>query len=211
MRTLPTNILQELAGGETQANYLVYLLDLFLSSGQVRLTNADVDIFHEGAWYRSRGLDFGAAEYSIGLASDSVDVEIDNTDLLVSQWVQLQEIRGRRYLHRLAVLDAQAQVMGTMVLFDGLIDSASVSRKRGRIKIHNLMIFWQRRIPRRDHSATCPWTFKAADTCRYVGGLTSCDKSWEQCGARGNTINFGGFRWLPSLQDRQIWWGRVPQ
>lgn len=107
MRTLPIEMLEELAGGDTGSNYLVYLVDLFLDSGTVRLTNADIDIWHEGNWYRARGLDFGAIEASLTLATDTLSVEIDNTDLLVSQWVQQEEIRGRRFLLRLAALADQ--------------------------------------------------------------------------------------------------------
>lgn len=101
-------------------------------------------------------------------------------------------------------------IKGVAPVFDGIIDSVGVDRGKGTLKIYNHMIFWQRRIPRRDHTATCPWTYKDADTCRYVGALPPCDKSWEHCTERANTLNFGGFRWLPALQDKQIWWGRVP-
>ena len=35
-----------------------------------------------------------------------------------------------------------------------------------------------------------------------------CDGSYDRCLLMDNTANFGGFRWLPALQDRKIWWGQ---
>ena len=45
-------------------------------------------------------------------------------------------------------------------------------------------------------------------TCRYSGSGTWCDKSWDRCVTLGNSINFGGFRWLTGLQEKTIYWGR---
>jgi len=47
-----------------------------------------------------------------------------------------------------------------------------------------------------------------AGTCRYAGGETWCDRTWERCLALNNTINFGGFRWLPGLFDKEVYWGQ---
>jgi len=44
-------------------------------------------------------------------------------------------------------------------------------------------------------------------TCRYAGAEAWCDRSWERCLALTNTINSGGFRWLPGLFDKEINWG----
>lgn len=44
-------------------------------------------------------------------------------------------------------------------------------------------------------------------TCRYMGPATACDKSWDKCKELKNTLNFGGFRWLPSVVGKKIWWG----
>jgi hypothetical protein len=35
-----------------------------------------------------------------------------------------------------------------------------------------------------------------------------CDRSRERCEEMNNTDNFGGFPWLPYLEDKQILWGR---
>jgi hypothetical protein len=37
-----------------------------------------------------------------------------------------------------------------------------------------------------------------------------CDHSYESCDRMGNTLNFGGFKWLIYLQDKEFTWGRNP-
>lgn len=45
-------------------------------------------------------------------------------------------------------------------------------------------------------------------TCKYVGGGSWCDYSWERCMALSNQLNFEGLRWILSLQQKEIWWGK---
>jgi len=49
----------------------------------------------------------------------------------------------------------------------------------------------------------------AINQCLYAGGETWCDRTYARCLVLGNTDNFGGFRWLPSIIDKEIWWGRL--
>ncbi len=52
----------------------------------------------------------------------------------------------------------------------------------------------------------------SSGTCQYpvVGAGTWCDQSWESCLALTNTAKFGGFRWLPGVINKDIWWGKNP-
>ena len=62
-------------------------------------------------------------------------------------------------------------------------------------------------------------TLVTAFSGNYVGqayttswDYTACDQSYDMCKYRfANTINFGGFRWLPWLMNQKIWWGRNPE
>lgn len=57
-------------------------------------------------------------------------------------------------------------------------------------------------FPRRRQSKDyCQWRYKDPDTCRYVGGLTSCSLTLQGangCQTHGNTPNFGGYPGLNS-------------
>lgn len=210
MRTLPQNLITELSGGANEANFLVYIIDMETTTPKY-LTNADQKIYYEGKVYEAWGINFGGAEYSISPTVDKVNVELDNVDETFSQMLQTSEMRGKRFLMRLAALDQNMSVLGTVIHFDGILDVARAKKKSFKIDIYNHMILWKKKVPRRTHQPTCTWTFKDAVTCKYAGATTTCDKSWEECLSMGNSINFGGFRWLPSMADKQIWWGSVPK
>lgn len=102
-------------------------------------------------------------------------------------------------------------VLGKALLFLGYCDQVDLDVQQAKIEIYNHMIKWKTLTPRRLHAPSCEWTFKDTVTCRYAGAETWCDHSWERCLALTNSINFGGFRWLPFLQDKKIYWGRVPK
>ena len=103
-----------------------------------------------------------------------------------------------------------ASVLATAILFSGIIDGGKLDHQRARFDVLSPFVFWRRKTPRRIHQATCPWPFKGT-RCGYAGGETWCDQSFDRCAALSNTNSFGGFRWLPSLQNKEIWWGRSPQ
>jgi hypothetical protein len=75
------------------------------------------------------------------------------------------------------------------------------------ITIVNEFIYWNKKSLR-NHSPSCQWAFKGVE-CKYAGGADWCDKSFDRCSNINNDENYGGFRWLPSIADKEIWWGRV--
>jgi len=210
MRTLPQALITELSGGVNEANFLVYIVDIETITAKY-LTNADQKIYYEGKTYEPWGMNFGAVEYSISPTVDKVSVEVDNVDLTFSSMLQTEEMRGKRFLIRLAALNQNMGVVGAVIHFDGILDSIRAKKKIVKIDVYNHMILWKKKIPRRTHQPTCTWTFKDSSTCKYTGATATCDKSWDECVAMSNSINFGGFRFLPSLSDKQIWWGSVPK
>lgn len=50
-----------------------------------------------------------------------------------------------------------------------------------------------------------------ADIGAAVETMRWCDHTWKRCAEMTNQKNFGGFRWLQYLEDKSIWWGRVPK
>lgn len=210
MRTFDVTLQTELAADTA---YLVYLLSVNFAT-PLYLTNADIDVYYNGQKYSSYGMDMGAMEYSLSPQLDKISIDLDNTDLTFSTAVGTSEIRAKRSLLKLAALNQNGGVIGTAIQFDGLVDSARINKKSCKLNIYNHFVNWKKPLPPRTHQATCPWPFKEVSseyaTCQYAGAATTCDKSWEQCVSYGNQLNFGGFRWLPSLVDKQIWWGRKP-
>lgn len=206
MRSLPTAVTDEL---NAEIAFLTYIVE-FEFDVPVYYTNADMSIYYDGKTYTPRGLDFGALEYSITPEADKVSLTMDNSDGLVSGWIMTSEIRGKNFNLWLVALDNNMQVIGEPVaLFvGGLIDGIKCKRESATIEIFNHMILWKKKIPGRMHQGNCTFVFKNTATCKYAGVATHCDKSYDQCVLYGNTLNFGGFRWIQGMVDKQIPWGR---
>jgi len=205
MRGLPTALAIELA---KDVAFFAHLVQLDLST-PVYYTDLDLDVVWGGNVYLSRGLRFDNIDLSIAASIDRVSFEIDNVGLEISALVLNNETRGRGCTIYLAALDAYGQVLGADIVFNGMLDGVRVDAKKGSFDVYSHLILWKKRIPGRIHQATCPWIFKDAATCRYAGVETWCDHSYDRCAVLNNNNNFGGFRFLPSLQNKQLWWGRA--
>jgi len=205
MKALPIELTTELA---KEYHAIAHLFELSFPV-VYRFTDADIDIYYAGYWWTSKGISFNSANVSASPKVDSIEFEIDNVDLSISAIVMNDEIRGKACTIYRVALNKNMTVLGASKLFVGFFDAIEVDNQRARFSIYNHFIRWKMLTPRRIHQATCAWTFKGAQ-CTYAGAETWCDHSWERCVALGNKLNFGGFKWLPALVDKQIWWGRVP-
>ena len=76
-----------------------------------------------------------------------------------------------------------------------------------KITITNELVLWNKK-PLRIQMSSCPWVFKGTE-CAYSGEESTCDQTYERCRFLGNTANFGGDRFINSLMQKEIWWGRT--
>ena len=206
MRSLPTDLALEI--GKDFA-FFCHVLKMELSTA-VYYTDLDMDVIWEGNTYLSRGLRFHNTSLNITAAIDRTSFEIDNTGLEFSSLVLSEDTRGRACTIHIAAIDKNGQVRAADTPFVGMLDSITVDNRKAVFDVYSHMILWKRKCPARIHQSSCPWIFKDAATCRYAGAELWCDHSYDRCVALSNSNNFGGFRFLPSLQNKQIWWGRSP-
>ncbi len=206
MRSIPYELNAELT---KEASFIAHLLEIQLST-PVYLTDLDIDLTWQGKTYQARGMRISAVEYNISMEVDSVTLEIDNVDDFWTSIIMNEDIRGKIVVVKTVALRAPATVVAEDIKFQGIIDSVPELADKIRIEVYSPLILWRKKTPRRIHQPTCPWPFKSPE-CGYTGTETWCDQSYERCSSLGNTDNFGGFRFLPSLQDKQIWWGRQPK
>ncbi len=210
MKSFPLDLSDELAKEECQ---ICHLFVLELDSGTYRFTDYSMDIYDEGNWYYSRGIEFDGASSSISPKVDSMRSQMDDVDQFFSSIMMSEEIRNKQYTVYKAAINNNLQVVGKSFFFLGFINSGDLEEETNRasLDIYNHFIRWKLQTPRRQHEPNCRYTFKDSETCKYAGSETWCDHSWERCIALGNNANNPAFRFLLSLQNKQIWWGRIPK
>ena len=96
-----------------------------------------------------------------------------------------------------------------IMVFKGYLDSWKLDEEWIDVQIVSALEAWNRRIIRKS-SSTCRWLKFKGEECGYSGEETWCDRTYARCSALGNTANYGGFRWLPSIMNKKIFWGRSP-
>ena len=159
-------------------------------------------------------LKFQPIKYSTGKIVDKATIElqmIDDPGLLYSFGGGTPQ--GSQVIIRLVVVDDDYSLIGdtSTIIFEGTIDSWGMAEDKLKITIVSMFVQWSQKALRR-HSSSCAWkVFKgsgADSPCKYTGTATWCDRTYIRCQALNNTDNFGGFRWLPDIVDKEIWWGR---
>jgi hypothetical protein len=184
------------------------LLDLNIDDTHYRYTECDVSISSGGNLFQPRSFKISAITYSLSKVVDSMQMETDNLDDALTAAFVGGTPQGSPVLLQQVLLDSDYSVIVEPITwFDGEVDDWQLKESL-RLTVVSEMVQWAQRTLNR-HSPSCRWRtgFKGTH-CGYSGDQTWCDRSYKRCESLGNTANFGGFRWLPSIVDAEIWWGR---
>lgn len=99
---------------------------------------------------------------------------------------------------------------GAVTEFEGTIDSWDPDEEDIRITLSSPMMQWTQKT-QAVQSALCRWKIFKGTECAYAGDQSWCDRTYSRCSALANTANFGGERFLPSIINKDIWWGAIPK
>ena len=186
MRDIDPDILAELADKELRP---FLLLDMEIDSSHHRYTDCDVPIIFGGNTYSARDFSFDRIKYSSQNILDSVEIDIDNLDSVMTSIFVGGTPQGSAVKVDLVLLDASYDIIASdsVGVFEGEIDAWNLDEEKCVVTVTSLFAQWSQRTLSK----------------------TWCDRTYARCQALGNTDNFGGFRWVPSMIDKEIWWGRV--
>ena len=177
-------------------------------SSAIRKTDCDVDLTVAGLVFESSTIRIGEVMQNAGLSVDSLDLILSTVDQSMVQTVLSQDVRGYQATIDLVAIDDDFKVVGTAPLWRGVIDDWDMNEQEITITVLNELFLWSKKTLRKCQ-ASCRWEFRGAE-CAYAGAETWCDQSYERCLALSNTDQFGGFRFLPAIMERDIYWGRSP-
>ncbi|MDO9593101.1 MAG: hypothetical protein Q7I98_07985 [Erysipelotrichaceae bacterium] len=197
-------------------------------------TDRDVSIFYGGHKYEPLAFKPGSLVYAANMSVDRVTIDVDNVSLWLSAILLGEDVRNKTSILSFGCMGENVvqwdedvvwsseadtakwyqnyySIIGIVELFRGFIGDWELSEIKAKITQVNELIFWKKKTLR-ICQATCPWVFvnDGSGDCKYNGVETWCDQSYNRCFALGNNLNFGGFRFLPAVSEKQIWWGRLP-
>ena len=208
MRSINTEIIAQLESGQLKP-YL--LLSIDLEGVPYLFTSCMVPIALGGELYEPRSFEVQNINYSTTQVVDKATIRIDNLDDYFTAPFVGGDPQGSSVVLSLVVLDENNQPYGgaSTALFYGEIDEWSLQDGELDFGIVNAYARWPQKKTSR-HPSSCRWVaFKDTD-CKYSGSATTCGRTYADCQSKGNTANFGGFRWLPSIEGKEVWWGKRP-
>ncbi len=205
MRSIDPAIIAQLESG-TIKPYLLLHLDL---TGDFDFTTCMVPIALDGVLYQPRPFEVQNVRYSTAQVVDKANIRIDNLDEYFTPDFVGGDPQGAEVVLSLVVLDENNQPVGddSTALFYGEIDDWTLHDGEIEMGIVNKYARWPTKKASR-HPSSCRWVAFKDDDCKYSGPDLHCGRTYTDCFAKGNQANFGGFRWLPSIEGREIWWGK---
>lgn len=202
MKTWPSTIQTELIADVARVFFAVHIgLDTVL-----RYIDCDIQLAVNGDAYTPCALEIGNVSYRAGMQVDSMEIIFPDADQVLVQASLANDIRRKPVQLRMACVDAGYQVLGSVLLWSGVINkSGPLREKTVTLDIVSQLAMWHKKTLRLQGS-TCPWEYGGTE-CGHAGDGT-CDQSHDRCTALGNTDNFGGDRFLDVTAERPIVWGQ---
>ena len=196
---------------ELQKEYLRFfaMVEFVFSSATYRYNETEETIYDaDGNPFLPRTFTFDNINATSGMSASSIDVVIDDTDKTMSAILLGEDVRNKVVKLYIGAVTETAGVteIVTEEFMRGIIGGWELSEdSKATITIQNEFVLWSKKTLR-TQSSSCPWAFKGVE-CAYAGQETWCDQSYSRCSVLGNSLNYGGFRFLPSITGTEIKWG----
>lgn len=211
MKTFDAAISAELAKESFQP---YWLLDIATET-PMRYTDLDMNTYHDGNLYVSRGMKIGNITSGATVSAEKVEIELDDADQVVTAYLLNEDVRNKAASLYFGVIARTAVGLETQLsrhvqeVWRGFVSGWELAGEADcRITLTHEFVLWNKE-PLRTQSSSCQWTFKGTE-CGYSGEAGWCDKSYDRCKKLSNSDNFGGFRFIPEIAEKEIWWGRNP-
>jgi len=189
-----------------------FLFRFFDGTDYYRYTDLDVPVYYADDStslnkFEVRDFKFTRIGYSMSNIVDDCQVEIENRDsIMTAIFSTSDDFQGENGKIWLCLLNDVGQVIGTIVMFSGLLDSFVLTEENIEISLVTLFYNWDKSVGHRQ-PGRCRYPVFGGTQCKYSGSATTCDRRYTTCLSYNNDQNFGGFRWLADLQNKEFQWG----
>ncbi len=166
--------------------------------------------------YSSRGFVIDPISFGISTFQNELKLKIDDVDRILL--AALGNIGVDEFPIKLivATIDDSGEIIGQpdasakLTIFRGFISNWEYKPGTISLSAQSLAARWNQ-ITLATHSISCRWLVFGGTECKYVipaGQNLTCDRTYSQCLLYNNTDNFGGFRWLTSIENKELIWGQ---
>jgi hypothetical protein len=206
-RSIPSNIITQLESAQFTP---FHLIKFFVNGTAYRYTDCEVPITatidSTSQTFYSRQFTISDISYSEDDVVDSMSLKIDNLDQVLSALFIENVIAEQSFECWLVVLNSSNVVINTQSIFNGYMNGFDINESEVNLEVTSIFAKFNQNSYGK-HSALCRWKKFKGTECAYSGSATTCDRTYATCVGLGNTANFGGFRYLPDLEDKVIRWG----
>jgi len=207
MRTIDADYLNEL--DDHQIRCLLFYFTF--NDVTYAMTTLDVPVYHaldttSTITFNPRGFLVGNISNSVNSVVNSMDIKIDNRDKYLGYIFVGEDTDDIEAELWGCILDSDGEVIGVEALFKGYINEFKYDEEEVSCTITN-------RFTKLSHLAystqnsRCRWKKFKGTRCGYSGNVDKCDSKVETCIKLGNYDNFGGFEYLPDLENKEVQWG----
>jgi len=187
---------------ETQSDELIvvnlYELIYDPNEAPLRYTNWDEPVSYGGNIYDPAVIKHSELTQSSDGKLNNVTLMVGNADRIIQRYIEEYDLIGKRVkVIQFFIGSASGQTQGTFKIKQVIAkkDTATFTLSIG---IDYLRV----QVPRRTASARhCGWQFRSAE-CGYEGADTDCEKTFEDCMAKGNIARIGCF---PGIINEKIY------
>jgi hypothetical protein len=202
MKDFDNSLLTQVQSDEAISFWLVEMeID---DSTTVYYTTLDIDLVWDGQTWQTSEFAVNPVSYNGDLSVDKIQLKFSNVELAMSSLLLNNSVQSRPCTIYLGVLDNYVPL--AEAVFNGLVSEWTLDETEAKIEIASELVFWNKKTLR-ESGSLCPWVFKGTE-CTYSGGMTDCNKTYRRCLNLNNQNYFGGFRFLPSIEEKEIWWGQ---
>ncbi len=168
-------------------------------------TNADTDLYYNSNRFISIPMEIEQSVSSPGLTVDLVEVRLANADdVFTSIFLNNDQLGQEVLLYKYFEKDTVALYLRCFV------ENFNLNGNTFNLSLTTEFALWKKKTMRYP-TPSCQWPFKVSAECGYMGSETWCDQTAGRCKALGNYANFGGRKYISSIEGKKIYWGEEPQ
>ena len=209
-RIITSDIIEEYQAKKLSPFFLIEFEDI--DGDKHKYTSLDVSQFISASaspsgTFDPLGFKFENITYSMGQIVDDATIRIDNLDQVMTSFFVGTDIQEQDATIWAGVLNVSGGIIAEpFMLFTGEIDSFTIDESELLLMIASPFSKWSHKSHGK-HSSSCRWKVFKGTECQYSDGQTWCDRSYSRCEVLNNTIHFGGFKYLPDIENKTIHWG----